>query len=176
LPTPKLIESFNKAREKEYSVLTKTLRGLIGRNKKATEQRFVDEVDRIKRHFRDIREIDFFNSPRAQEVEMLLQKIEKGRGARKALPKIDPKNYCGETWLTRPRPEIDRVGSAWLIRKIIDPEAKFIFASTASEKPDAISFDMLDAEFSHHDGNHGCCEPDIRPGCRLCASTPSSQG
>ena len=45
--------------------------------------------------------------------------------------------------------EIDRVGSAWLIRKFIDPKAKFIFNNKASAYPKAVSFDMLDAEFSH---------------------------
>src|SRR5207244_12213454 len=58
------------------------------------------------------------------------------------------------TWLTRPRPEIDRVGSAWLISKFIDRKPKFVFAPKADADPDAIPFDMLDAEFSHH-GN--CC-------------------
>jgi hypothetical protein len=52
--------------------------------------------------------------------------------------------------LTRPRPEIDRVGSAWLIRKFIDSDGKFMFASKISANQRAISFDMLDAEFSHH--------------------------
>jgi hypothetical protein len=64
------------------------------------------------------------------------------------------KPYREKTWLTRPRPEIDRVGSAWLISKFIDPKATFVFAPTAQAVPEAIPFDMLDAEFSHH-GN--CC-------------------
>ena len=46
------------------------------------------------------------------------------------------------------------MGSAWLISKFIDPKAKFVFAPTAQAIPEAIPFDMLDAEFSHH-GN--CC-------------------
>ena len=63
------------------------------------------------------------------------------------------KEYREKTWLTRPRPEIDRVGSAWLISKFIDPKAKFVFAPTAQAVPEAIPFDMLDAEFSHHGNN-----------------------
>jgi hypothetical protein len=46
------------------------------------------------------------------------------------------------------------VGSAWLISKFIDPKAKFVFAPKRQSVPEAIPFDMLDAEFSHH-GN--CC-------------------
>jgi hypothetical protein len=108
-----------------------------------------DELDRLTRQYRAIRATDFFNSPRAQDIEMQLQKIAQKRRSRGALPKINPHDCRRRTWLTRPRPEIDRVGSAWLIRKFIDPNARFVFASKASTDPDAVSFDMLDAEFSH---------------------------
>ncbi len=140
LPDDKLIALFNSARAKDYALLAKRLQRLLARGKK------VDEVEPIRKQFRDIREKDFFESPRAQDVEMLLHKIEK---AAKAPTRVNSKNYRNKTWLTRPRPEIDRVGSAWLIREFIDPNAKFIFDSKASAHPKAISFDMLDAEFSH---------------------------
>jgi hypothetical protein len=148
LPNEKLVERFNKTRDKEYGFLNKALRGLA--SKKSAAQEFADQLERMTRTFRQIREIDFFNSPRAQDVEMLLRKMERTGKGKGALPKTDPKNYRGRTWLTRPRPEIDRVGSAWLIRNFIDPKAKFVYASAASAKPGAVSFDMLDAEFSHH--------------------------
>ena len=63
-------------------------------------------------------------------------------------------DYRGKVWITRPRPEIDRVGSAWLIRKFIDAGAKFVFANSPSETPEAIPYDMFEAEFSHHGD---CC-------------------
>jgi Uncharacterized conserved protein len=154
LPDEKLVELFNKARDVEYAALRKALRALAGRGRKRDVQTFANELDRTRKQFREIRENDFFNSPRAQDVEMLLRKMEGMPQTKGALPKVNPRNYRGKTWLTRPRPEIDRVGSAWLIRKFIDPQAKFAFASKASAKPGAISFDMLDAEFSHH--GDGC--------------------
>jgi hypothetical protein len=83
---------------------------------------------------------------------MLLRRAEGPRRLRR-LEILDAKQYQGKTWLTRPRPEIDRVGSAWLISKFIDRKPKFVFALTAEAVPDAIPFDMLDAEFSHH-GNY----------------------
>src|SRR4029453_8126627 len=52
-----------------------------------------------------------------------------------------------------PRPQVDRVGSGWLIPRFIDRKPKFAFASTADAIPGVIPFDMLDAEFSHH-GNY----------------------
>jgi len=141
LPDDRLVDLFNSARAKDYAPLAKQLQRLLTRGKKA------DAIERIRKQFRDIREVDFFDSPQAQDVEMLLRKIEK---TTKASPAVNSKNYRNKTWLTRPRPEIDRVGSAWLIRKFIDPNAKFIFNSKASLQPKAVSFDMLDAEFSHH--------------------------
>src|SRR5205814_6441291 len=107
----------------------------------------VAELERLTRHFRAIRETDFFQSSRGQDVQMLLRRAE--GSPKKVLPRLDPKNYRGKTWLTRPRPEIDRVGSAWLIRKFIDPKAKFVFAKTVPANGRVVSFDMLDAEFSH---------------------------
>jgi hypothetical protein len=140
LPDDKLVDLFNSARAKDYTLLAKQLQSSLARGKK------VDEIERIRKQFRDIRERDFFDSARAQDVEMLLHEIEK---TTKAPTRVNPKNYRNKTWLTRPRPEIDRVGSAWLIRKFIDPNAKFIFNSKTSAYPNAVSFDMLDAEFSH---------------------------
>lgn len=147
LPNEKLVQMFNNARDKEYAVIGKTLR--LFEHRKKGHPDIADELDRITRQFRAIRATDFFNCSRAQDIEMQLANIgQKGRSTG-VLPKIDPRNYRGRTWLTRPQPEIDRVGSAWLIRKFIDSEAQFAFASKASAQPDSVSFDMLDAEFTH---------------------------
>ena len=147
LPNEKLVEMFNVAREKEYAVISKALRNLERRKKARGD--LSGELERLTRQFRATRTIDFFNSSRGQEMEMQLQKIEQTRRSKGVLPRIDPKNYRRRIWLTRPRPEIDRVGSAWLIRKFIDSKAQFAFASKVSAQSNAVSFDMLDAEFSH---------------------------
>src|SRR5437773_7149539 len=80
---------------------------------------------------------------------MLLRRTE-GRRRLAKLQTLDVRQYRGRTWATRPRPEIDRVGSAWLISKFIDPKAKFAFTMTPSPAGEVIHFDMVDAEFSHH--------------------------
>src|SRR5262249_29292483 len=49
-----------------------------------------------------------------------------------------------------PRPGIDRAASAWLIRKFIDPKARFIFGMDPGKRPEAVPFDMAEVEFSHH--------------------------
>ena len=151
LPNEKLIELFNTARAKEYATLRESLRGALSHRRKTRSSPAVgDNLDRVRKQFREIRQTDFFNCPRAQDVEMLLRKMEGTQPGEASVSKVATRDYRGRTWVTRPRPEIDRVGSGWLIRKFIDPKAKFIFAKRIPANGRAVSFDMLDAEFSHH--------------------------
>ena len=149
LPNEKLIELFNTARAKEYATLRELLRAFSHRRKTRSSPTFGDKLDRVRKQFREIRQTDFFNCPRAQDVEMLLRKMEGTQPGEASVPKVVTRDYRGRTWVTRPRPEIDRVGSAWLIRKFIDPKAKFIFAKKIPANGRVVSFDMLEADFSH---------------------------
>src|SRR6266480_1992618 len=82
--------------------------------------------------------IELFNTARAKEyatLRELLRALSHRRGKRSSSTSTD---------------KLDRVGSAWLIRKFIDPKAKFIFAKKIPTNGRAVSFDMLDGEFSHH--------------------------
>jgi len=153
LTKDKVVSLFNAARDKEYLALRKALQDFVSRRRKSDAEFAPAELERLTKQFRELRQIDFFDSARGHDVAMLLRRAEGPRRSPK-LQTLDPEQYRGKTWLTRPRPEIDRVGSAWLISKFIDPKATFVFALTAQAIPGAIPFDMLDAEFSHH-GN--CC-------------------
>ena len=57
-------------------------------------------------------------------------------------------------YYTRRRPQVDRCGSAWLIKRFVDPKAEFAFVAEGDEIPEAIPFDMSGVEFGHH---HGRC-------------------
>ena len=154
LTRDKVVSLFNAARDKEYVDLKKALQNFISRRPGKSDVDFAAvDLERMTKQFRELRQIDFFDSARGHEVAMLLRRAEGPRRLLK-LRTLDAKQYREKTWLTRPRPEIDRVGSAWLISKFIDPKAKFVFAPTVQAVPETIPFDMLDAEFSHH-GN--CC-------------------
>jgi hypothetical protein len=64
----------------------------------------------------------------------------------------NPKEYRGRTWATRERLWIDRVASAWLIRRFIDPQATFLWLKRPKDCPKrAIGFDFDGAEFTHED-------------------------
>jgi hypothetical protein len=149
LTKEKVIAMFNDARARDYGQLRKALQSFIPRRKKMDAEAAAAEVERLTRQFREVRAVDFFDSPRGHDIAMLLRRAEGPKRSRQ-LQTLDAKQYQGKTWLTRPRPEIDRVGSAWLISKLIDRKPKFVFAPTADAIPDAIPFDMLDAEFSHY--------------------------
>ena len=152
LTREKVFSLFNAARDKAYVDLKKALQDFISRGRKSSAEFAAAELGRLTKQFRELRQIDFFDSPRGHDVAMLLRRAE-GPKRRTILRTLDAKEYRGKAWLTRPRPEIDRVGSAWLISKFVDPKAKFVFAPTAQSVPEAIPFDMLDAEFSHHGNN-----------------------
>ena len=153
LTKDRVIAIFNDARAKDYGELRKALQSFIARRKKMDAEAAAAELERFTRQFREVRAVDFFDSPRGHDIAMLLRRAD-GPMRSRQLQTLDAKQYQGKTWLTRPRPEIDRVGSAWLIARFIDHKPKFVFASSADAFPNAIPFDMLDAEFSHH-GN--CC-------------------
>jgi hypothetical protein len=152
LTSEKGVAMFNEARARDYVELRRSLQSFIGRRQKMDAEEAAAGLGRLTRQFREIRAVDFFDSPRGHDIAMLLRRAEGPRHSRQ-LERLDVQQYQGKTWLTRPRPEIDRVGSAWLISKFIDRKPKFVFAPKADAASDAIAFDMLDAEFSHH-GNY----------------------
>ncbi len=146
-----IIRQFNEARATEYAVLLSSLTELIARNRKRLDESFAADLEKLTGQFEAVRRIDFFDCPRAQDAQMLLKRADNLRSDKsKVSPNLSAKRFAGKTWLTRPRPEIDRVGSAWLIRKSIDPNAKFVFSTHPAKHPDAIPYDMFEVEFSHH--------------------------
>ncbi|EDY15964.1 chromate resistance exported protein [Chthoniobacter flavus Ellin428] len=151
LSREEIMRQFGDARAEDYSALAEELRDLIAAHRKKPGDDVPEELEKLRRRFQELRKIDFFDSPKAHDVEMLFQRAS-GLNAppAKAGKVLDAKQYQRRVWLTRPRPEIDRVGSAWLIRKFIDPRAKFVFATEPSAHPEAIPYDMTGVEFTHH--------------------------
>lgn len=151
LSTEAVTALFNEARAADYQELISSLNEVLKQNRKRKSETFQSGLDRFRARFAELREIDFFDSPRAHDVETLLQRAANLHARAKGSERrLSAKDYNGTTWLTRPRPEIDRVGSAWLIQKFIDAKATFVCAASASKYPKAIPFDMLDVEFTHH--------------------------
>ena len=115
------------------------------------------DLGRLRRRLEEIREIDYFRAPGRRAAEQALDTIEarlhppsgraSGRTRREAM--------TGHTWVTRQDVFVDRIASAWLIRRFIDPKARFKFVGSKSYQPKAgeVRFDMFEAEYTH-EGDH----------------------
>jgi hypothetical protein len=98
--------------------------------------------------------IDFFGASGREAASGLVSEIEsrtRGNKARPSQTRIDREKLRGKIWVTRKGIHIDRMASAWLIRRFIDEQTKFKFVPAKGYKPlrDEIRFDMFEAEFTH---------------------------
>jgi hypothetical protein len=143
-----LIAMFQEARTADYVEVIEAVRQLLPLKGKKSKTG-PEELEKLASRFQTIRQIDFFDCPKAADVEMLLRRLD-GAASGAEAKSLSIKNYQKRTWLTRPRPEVDRVGSAWLIQRFIDSKATFVFATDASAHPTALPYDMVGVEFGHH--------------------------
>jgi hypothetical protein len=161
-----LRELFKSTREEEYAAVLSSAERLLGRiNGVKTRQQpsrsllknLSKAAKQINRSFADIQRVDFFGAPSSKKVSRTLQELEAHLAGFKLQPEtpITLKQYArkafqGKVWATREHIHIDRLGSAWLIRRFIDKKAKFVFTPESKLPKNAIPFDVFGAEFSHH--------------------------
>ena len=155
LKPAEVIRLFQDARNRDYRQLAERYRKLLRTlDRNATKAQPDEELSRLARELERIREIDFFDAPGYQEVKRLRETIEMrlhppGAVAASVHPEIPRDSLKGRRWVTRPRPHVDRIASAWLIKRFIDAEAQFVFARPEEFPADAVPFDALGAEFGH---------------------------
>jgi len=150
ISTPQLIGRFADACAQEYQEL---IRQLDEFSALPLEKRAVGRLSRLRSRFQEIVEVDFFESPLQKRAGELLAKADAARVATRKpeTPKINPRDYRRRVWVTRPRPGVDRSASAWLIRRFIDPKAKFAFAPEEKVPDASVPFDMFhERGFGHH--------------------------
>lgn len=146
LSTPQLVGRFAEARSREYQELIRELQEIssIPRPKRRTGR-----LNRLRGRFREIVEVDFFNSPLQKRVEELFAHVDASSSSAAEVIKIKPSEYVGRVWVTRPRPGVDRSASAWLISRFIDKQATFVFAPEDHVPQEAVPFDMFRGGFGH---------------------------
>jgi hypothetical protein len=150
LPDTKIVALFNAARDKDYAALAEETRKISTTRSKASEKRLATDLVKLRKEFRNINEVDFFAAPKAHIAESLLARLEKPDRSKSApATRLQTSLFQRRIWVTRPRPEIDRVACAWLIREFIDPKATFKFAPEPESIPGGIPFDYSEGEFSH---------------------------
>jgi len=151
---------FHEPRDADYKQLAARYRKVLQsleRKSAAAGLRVQEELVRLAKDHRRIRDIDFFDAPGGAEVRRLEEVItmrtrrpESARRAEPPAPTLDLAALRGRRWVTRPRPHVDRIASAWLIKRFIDSAAEFVFAPPAEFPQDAIPFDAPGVELTHH--------------------------
>lgn len=151
LPDEVLKGKFQEERKKDYGTLIREINSL-----KRSDAGFSMHFGRLKKRMEELVEIDFFESPDRAKAQEALHRAEAPilgttRRTKSAGAKI---GFQGRVWITRPRPGIDRVSSAWLIRKYVDPNATFTFDKSGRAHPEAVPFDMYQSGGFGHEGDN----------------------
>ncbi|WP_425450295.1 chromate resistance protein ChrB domain-containing protein [Virgifigura deserti] len=156
---------FDRARDEDYDAIAKEARVLAARLDKATTEDRVEttaQLARLKNRLAQVVGIDFFGANGREAVDGLVAGIEAKLkedemaatdigmdAASKAEAGLEP--LIGRMWVTRRGVHVDRIACAWLIRRFIDPDARFRFVDQKGHvpRPGELRFDMFEAEFTH---------------------------
>jgi hypothetical protein len=152
---------FRSERAAEYAAAVRACRDIeaqFGRGARSTgiERRLKAKLAAVRRELDRIERIDYLRAPAGEEArrsyEKTTAKLHRPRrgnqgAVRTGTFRMPP---AGSLWVTRPRPHIDRIGSAWLITRFHDPRARFVFSAEPGALANATPFDVLGAEFGHH--------------------------
>jgi hypothetical protein len=129
--------------------------------RKASEPAARRALRALTQRLEALQAIDFFAAEAAERttsafatlrfaVEARFSPGEPTARAASALPRLDAADYRGRTWATRRRPWVDRLASAWLIRRFVDPQARFVWIASPDKAPKrALGFDFDGAAFTH---------------------------
>jgi hypothetical protein len=151
-----LRDLFDAARHQEYEALAKELRSLVQiakRKKKPNEEPAV-RLRKARQRYDDIGRRDFFRSAGRETVAHLVGELEhslitrpSGTGPRRPASS----DLTGKVWVTRQDVHIDRIACSWLIKRFIDPKARFKFVADKKYAggPGELRFDMFNGEFTH---------------------------
>lgn len=142
---------FDAARDVDYEELAKDARAL-GESECVAPA----DIGRLRKRLDEIVAIDFFGAHGHQAAQAAIAETERlsqqhpdvsGPGA----PELTPTDLKSRTWVTRRHVHVDRIASAWLIQRFIDPDARFKFVEGRGYAPEVgeLRFDMADAEFTH---------------------------
>jgi len=155
-----LRKRFRGARGAEYSALADEARTVAasGAFDEATRA-----LPRLRRRLDEIGRVDFFGAAERFDAEGAIERLaaaaappDAGAGLRRdQAARGDVRSPSGRTWVTREGVFVDRIASAWLIRRFIDRDATFKFVAARGYVPqrDELRFDMYQADYTH-EGDH----------------------
>ena len=145
---------FDAARDEDYGEISAAARELAGAG--APRAELAVQVARLRRHLDEVVAIDFFGADGREPAEGLVAGLEAGLNEEEDVvtatePKAVSEPLRNRTWVTRQGVQVDRIASAWLIRRFIDPDARFKFVPGTgyAAQPGDLRFDMFEGEFTH---------------------------
>ena len=154
---------FQAARSADYDEIAKEARRLAelplpkGQIEDSRRSQLEIDIAKLKRRLAEVIAIDFFGAPGGEAAKGLVSGIEARVHENRSGKKVGKsatthrEDLRGKTWVTRKGIHVDRMASAWLIRRFIDSGARFKFVPAKGYKPlpDELRFDMFEAEFTH---------------------------
>ena len=149
---------FDSARDEDYGEISAVARELAGAN--ATRSELATQVARLRKQLDEVVAIDFFGADGREPAEGLVSGLEAGLQREEMDVSTSPApsaatdapgDLKGRVWVTRQGVQIDRIASAWLIRRFIDTAARFKFVPGTgyAAQPGELRFDMFEGEFTH---------------------------
>ena len=115
---------------------------------------------RLQRTFQAIVKIDFYPGQAKRQAQDALAGLERAmqnlfssnepRKANGRIQRLNTADYQRRVWATRKNPWIDRLASAWLIKRFVDRKARFVWIDKPKDRPkDVLGFDFDGADFTH---------------------------
>lgn len=156
----RVVDLVRNERSRDYGELAARVRGWAKELQKRSrssppEGRLRNRLGHARRRLARIREIDFFDAPGRSQAEAEIAEMERRlepRSPRRRPAQGRNRELQGRTWVTRRGVQIDRIASAWFVRRFIDPHARFRFLDHAEDRRGGeIRFDMADGDFTHED-------------------------
>jgi hypothetical protein len=149
-------------RTPEYAEVAAQLNTFVREMARVTEVEGRQRLTAMGREVAALAERDYFPGKAREQIESALADAQAALDSRFSpdeprpsghkIKRLDAKDYRGRTWATRERLWIDRVASAWLIRRFIDPQARFVWLKRVKDCPKrAVGFDFDGAQFTHVD-------------------------
>lgn len=147
-------------RSEAYAELAHTLSVARKTLSSQTPQEITRQVRKLRKECEAISSIDYYPNEASIQAEALWQDFVAAaeiilspgepQAAEGEIRQLDPRKYQGRVWATRRSLWVDRVASAWLIRRFIDKEARFAWLVSPADCPkDALGFDFDGATFTH---------------------------
>ena len=151
-----LAQEFRRRSDATYEALKAEITEALEQARRRGTRGTVDlpaTLARLRKRLQEAGATEFFGSPARKEAEAMARTLETtvhGRKTRAGAPRRHPE-LVGRTWVTRTNPKVDRLASAWLIRRFVDPGARFRFVAPDGDvaRPGELRFDMAGGDFTH---------------------------